>query len=100
VPNPYSSPGLRFETPDTLTSDSTQVQPYETLSWNISAGLCKADEDYEPATRKHPAIGHHCSSLAGVKNSVQLPLVPLLVADMLVHIWDMNGLCACARVCA
>ena len=65
---------------------STQYQPYETLSWNLTVGVCHA------ATKSSPALNHHCSSLKSFEEASDdlpagrhLPKFTLESLDMLVR---------------
>lgn len=71
---------------------STQYQPYETLSWNLTVGVCQADADYVAATKSSPALNHHCSSLKSFEEASDdlpagrhLPIFTLESSDMLVR---------------
>ena len=66
---------------------STQYQPYETISWNLTVGVCEPDPDIE----------HPCALLATATPPSDLfplgeavPSSQLAMFDMMVHIWEAN----------
>ena len=80
---------------------STRFQPYETLSWNVSIGVCQQSKDFKSSPQGDILSGHICDALATVttpdekqtllgEKPVPLPIVHAGSFEMMVHIWELN----------